>query len=89
VVGDYFRECALGPCLEIILADGDVEACMNTCIDGTAVAELSDACRACYVEAFFCAQTNCVLECLGSDPQACDACIDTSCDPRFYECSGV
>jgi len=87
--GDAVRECALGPCRDIGLAGGDITECVKTCFEGTVYAGLSDGCLGCYIDTFNCGREHCVVECLGSDQAACDACFDVYCIDAFASCSGL
>jgi len=89
-VGDAVKECALGPsCLDLSLGNGDPVPCIRTCMAGTEYAELSVGCLDCYIETFFCGREHCIVQCLGTDVSACEACVNEFCTPRFLECSGL
>jgi len=85
------EDCGRGPCLAAILggSDAEIDACMNTCLDGSEASGLSLGCRDCFVAFIYCAQDYCVLPCLSNeDPIACEACLQTNCYPPLATCEG-
>jgi len=89
-IGFATKACVIGPCLDITLTQ-DIEGsyvCINECLDGTEYAGLSQGCRDCYIEAFWCGQEHCTVPCLGSDEALCEACLADFCSARTYECVG-
>jgi len=87
-LGTILTSCARDACIDVILAGGDVYGCMDTCMQGTAAGAISPGCRGCYINNVICAQQNCVVPCLGSDPAACTACSNTYCLPAIEACLG-
>lgn len=83
------RDCARTSCLTNILNGEGVAECMDLCLSGQAIASLSSGCISCFTEVIGCSANHCVVECLGSDPEACTTCGQMFCVPRLDECTAL
>lgn len=85
-------DCATMDCFSFLISGTpeEQEMCMNTCMDSSTVAALSDNCTACYVNTALCAASQCAGQCF-ADPNAtiCTDCVATNCTPGFETCSGL
>jgi len=84
-------DCARDVCLEyLVMADPTPgRLCMESCFAMSEFGGLSDGCQTCYLDAIFCSGYNCPIECLGTDQDACNACLAIHCNDRLYACSGL
>lgn len=76
-------------CLNTIFAEGDVPACMSSCLAGLPEENLSDGCFECFSEVVTCATENCLTVCIGTSQAECDACSEEHCTPRLVACTGL
>jgi len=88
-VGYAFDACNRGPCLSNILAETDVDACLDACLGTSPASEISAGCRSCTVELIGCSGTYCITECLGADQSLCESCALMYCVPRYSACTGL
>lgn len=88
-IAEVAKTCVRGPCLTAAIEGIDVETCMQTCLDESAVGEASEGCRGCFIDTVACAQDNCVIQCLGTDFSACDACLAEHCVEGLDICTGL
>jgi hypothetical protein len=75
------------PC--VIEGAEDVAACTSECL---VEAGLGAECADCQGQFILCASTTCVEQCLSGDEPggpACEACIETECQPAYVDCAGV
>jgi len=89
-LSEYFANCSRDTCLEASFSGTDEElaACMDTCIDATAVSGLSSGCRTCYYEQVVCVRENCITVCAVATSDACLTCLAEDCAPRLRDCRG-
>lgn len=88
-IAEVAKDCVRYSCLDTVLAGGDVEGCMQACLDASMIGAASADCQGCFIDAVFCAQDHCVFECLGSDFAACDACVEAYCVDGLDLCTGL
>lgn len=88
-ISEVAKSCVRGPCLSAAIEGTGVETCMQTCLGESAIGEASPGCRGCFIDTVACAQDNCVIECLGSDHDACDACLREHCVEGLDLCTGL
>jgi len=89
-MNDLLRSCAYG-CDSVILG-GDLETaaeCMNPCYEMSAIAGLSPGCQDCWTSSSICGGHYCAVQCLGSDPAMCEACVNEHCTPGRDYCTGL
>jgi len=88
-IAEVAKDCVRNQCLDEVLASGDVETCMQGCLDASMIGVATADCQGCFIDAVFCAQDHCVFECLGSDVAACDACVIQYCVEGLDVCTGL
>jgi len=50
---------------------------------------LSDGCVSCFSNLLSCTFKSCMMDCLGGQTPACDACMAKNCNAAFTKCSGL
>jgi hypothetical protein len=71
----------------VFMCFGQDEACNSNCIQGET--GVSDGCAACFGTLLSCTVSNCALQCIDANGQACADCRAQNCDPAFTECAGI
>lgn len=82
------RDCAVA-CTNVILMQGDVDACMRPCLAGSSLAGLTSECTGCFIDGVLCGQNFCVSQCLTSSGDICSECMEANCFPGQRDCAGV
>ena len=88
---DILLTCGQTACSNEILS-GDrpaAESCMHDCYVPTSLAGLSAGCELCWTGSVLCAAQFCPIVCLGSDPDACVACVTENCVDQQNHCTGL
>jgi len=88
LMGAILEHCAREDCIDVIIMGGDVYGCLDTCMEPTVAGDLSPGCRGCFINNVLCAQSECLIPCLGSDTAACTECSNTMCIPYVELCLG-
>ena len=88
---DLMEGCARDMCAGALVTGTELEAeaCLSTCFDTTVIAELSAGCEECFSHSVICGMEFCTLECLGTDPDLCLACVNEHCMPMRDYCTGI
>ena len=63
------------------------DPCARDCIAGQT--GLSQACSQCFADAAACVGASCIPACFTYESPECTECRAQSCDPAFFECSGL
>lgn len=92
-VPGWLTDCSRSPspCASILFGgtDEEITECMRTCLEPTALSDLSEGCEQCYINTIICARRVCALPCAGSDMSACLNCTETNCTPLYHQCRGL
>jgi hypothetical protein len=90
-LNDLLRTCAQDSCAAQIVSGTELEAedCMRSCYATTDITGLSAGCEDCWTESVICGADHCSVDCLGTDPDLCAACILENCNAQRAYCTGL